>query len=869
MSKSSSLPAASQLVSGAVPAPAGATVGGKAAGLFRLRALRLPVPDFVVIPAEVFDAVLTGRPVTEAGLNQRRTQLRQFTLSESLTGQLSQQLAAWDFPRLPVVVRSSVADEDGQRAAFPGLMDSRLHLTSLPAVLAAIAECAASAYSDRALAYRRQHGLTLAARPAIVVQRQVTPTAAGVLFTTFPEFPQELAIHAVWGFGEGLVSGFLEPDEFYFDKKTGASTHHKVADKPRQIMALTEGGTGTGAVPAAQQSQPCLTADQLTELVHLAGELEQATGTPQDVEFVATPDKLWVVQTRPITQAIPEVVVYDNANIQESYCGVTTPLTFSFAQRAYATVYRQTMQVLGLPAATVATHEPVVTQLLGLVRGRVYYHINHWYQGLQLLPSFRQNKADMERMMGLEEPVDFVQSTETSLAQKVRLLPRLVLNLSRLLWAFGQLPRRTAAFHAHFRQHYTRFYQLPLDQLSAVELLAEKERLDQGLLLNWTTPIINDFRVMMTNGAAQRRLKSIGINDPEEFLSRYLSGDQQLASARPAYELQALAQRVIQEFPALLPLLRRPTPELPALVASEAPAFAQAVARYLDAYGDRSIGELKLETATLRTDPQLFYRYLANYLPAEGTAATTAKPLGTSLRESAEAELADHLKSRPVWFKRSTHRRLQRLQQAVSRREELRLERTRLFGMYRALYRQLGQRLAGTQVLQSPEDVFYLTENEIAQAVGKPGCPGNWVELAASRRAEFEQYQREDAPSRLMVPSRPPAAAPSLAIPGHWKGTGCFPGRVTGEVLVINGPDDSLAVTGKIVVAPRTDPGWAGLFPSCRGVLIERGSALSHSVILLRELGIPTIINIPGLPTQLHSGDQVMMDGATGEVVKQ
>jgi len=87
-------------------------------------------------------------------------------------------------------------------------------------------------------------------------------------------------------------------------------------------------------------------------------------------------------------------------------------------------------------------------------------------------------------------------------------------------------------------------------------------------------------------------------------------------------------------------------------------------------------------------------------------------------------------------------------------------------------------------------------------------------------------------------------------------------------VIIIKDPGDSLDVNGKIICALRTDPGWAALFPTCKGVLIEKGSSLSHSVILLRELGIPTIINIPNLCSRLESGESVRMDAASGEIIR-
>ena len=123
-------------------------------------------------------------------------------------------------------------------------------------------------------------------------------------------------------------------------------------------------------------------------------------------------------------------------------------------------------------------------------------------------------------------------------------------------------------------------------------------------------------------------------------------------------------------------------------------------------------------------------------------------------------------------------------------------------------------------------------------------------------------------PSRVTVPSPPTAsAAPHAARPGVLVGTGCYPGHAEGEVLVVTDPGGELNVAGNIVCALRTDPGWAALFPTCRGVIIEKGSSLSHSVILLRELGIPTIINVPGITRLLQTGQRIRINGQTGEII--
>jgi pyruvate,water dikinase len=101
---------------------------------------------------------------------------------------------------------------------------------------------------------------------------------------------------------------------------------------------------------------------------------------------------------------------------------------------------------------------------------------------------------------------------------------------------------------------------------------------------------------------------------------------------------------------------------------------------------------------------------------------------------------------------------------------------------------------------------------------------------------------------------------------GKLSGIGCCPGEVTGQVKVLRTPGDDMRLSGEILVAERTDPGWVPLYPSVSGVLIERGSILSHSAIVAREMGIPTIVGIQGLIASLETGDRVKMDGSSGIV---
>lgn len=837
---------------------AGYTIGGKAKGLVQLIDAGVNVPDFLVLPAENFDAIIRQGNNDAAMIYGR---LLQFVLHADDSKKLQHIMSEWKLQQQAVIVRSSVADEDGTQDAFAGIMDSFSNLKRYDDVLKAIASCAASAYSAKAVAYRKQKGLSLSARPAVIVQQQIISDISGVVFSTYPLYPQEMAVHAVWGLGVGLVNGELDADEFYLLKKCGTINRQKIADKEKQVIVNEENGTQPIEVPKNRQQMPCLTEIQLQQIFTISSLLEKKFTHPQDIEFAFSKDNLYLVQSRPLTQAIPEIVVYDNSNIQESFCGVTSPLTFSFAQRAYATVYRQTMQILSLPQKVIDAYNPVVNNLLGLIKGRIYYNINNWYRGLQLLPSFKQNKEDMERMMGVQEPIDFITDTEKSFTEKLKMLPSLLVNLLRLFSAFSRLQKSAVHFHSHFTRHYERFYQLLPDLKNSTQIIKHKKVLDKELLQNWTTPIINDFYVMMMNGRVRRKLMKAGFKEPEEFLRRYFAGNQQIESAQPAIAMQHLATKAIQEQPLKALIIHLPD-DVHDKVQEQFPAFYNDVQHFIQSYGDRTIGELKLETITMRLSPKIFYSYLRNYLTASKTLQVATL---SHLHQSAKNDLEATMQKHSLLFKRSVYTSLHKLQKAIRYREAMRLERTRLFGMYRALYLAAGNLLYTKSVLASSRDVFYLTETEI-ESLLKQHPQQETAEIVEERKAAFEQYKKEDVPARVIIPS-PPADSSSIVINDDaLYGTGCVPGNVTAEVVVITSPDGNLDVGGKIICALRTDPGWVALFPACKGVLIEKGSALSHSVILLREFGIPAIINITGLTKKITAGQTITMDGTTGQI---
>jgi pyruvate,water dikinase len=214
----------------------------------------------------------------------------------------------------------------------------------------------------------------------------------------------------------------------------------------------------------------------------------------------------------------------------------------------------------------------------------------------------------------------------------------------------------------------------------------------------------------------------------------------------------------------------------------------------------------------------------------------------------------------------------------VRDRENLRFERTRLFGRVRRIFLEIGKRFYADNLLEDPRDIFFLEQAEIFGFVEGTSTCTDLKGLVAVRQAEFARFKEGEAPDERFA-TRGVAYQNSFRTPRETvqvegepqhskKGIGCFPGVIRGKVRVIRDPREAELESGSILVAERTDPGWIMLFPAAKGLLVERGSLLSHSAIVAREMGIPAIVSIPGLMNWLSDGDFVEFDGSTGIVRK-
>lgn len=793
--------------------------GGKARALGRLVRLGHRVPPFFVIAGD--------RVPTAVELEREAAQLG--------TG--------------PYAVRSSALQEDGVEHSHAGQYTSLLNVAAngLPE---AVARVFASGDDEGLIRYRQERGLQgQASPPAVIVQIMVPAEKAGVAFSADPVSGRRdrLVVSAIEGLAEALVAGEADGSTWWL---------------ARSDKAVSQ-----------QEGPPVLDGDELAAIAALVELVEAQAGCAQDIEWAIAGGQLYLLQARPITSPLRDapladsgMTVLDNSNIVESYPGLVSPLTYSFASYAYARVYMSFLGLLGVDAHMIAANRTVFENMLARLDGRVFYNLGNWYRALALLPGYRLNAAYMETMMGVGEPLPEPLASEIGGSSDLRGFARWreYARIARVAFGLLRQAHRLEKTAADFRRRLDRALGATaperLARMPMTELAREYRTIEGELLDRWDAPIVNDFLCMIAFGASRKLLERWCGAEGLEIHNDVLIGQGDIISARPAQMIRAMGD-VARAAPALLGALEQG--DAAALAGSP---LAEGLAAYIAQFGDRCTEELKLESVTLDEDPRpLHFAVLA---------AARAPRREEPPRPDPMARLAAAMAGKPV-RRLLARKALGLARRRVRDRENLRYERTRIFGRARRLMVAAGQQFHAGGQIGDPRDVFFLTVAEVLGAIEGNAVTADLEGLVRLRKHELErQAQMPDPPERVIVHG--PAIAASERRPEasavesgrERRGKACSAGRVTAVARVIRDPRRQQIGAGEILVARNTDPGWIALFASAAAIVVERGSLLSHSAIVSRELGIPCVVGVRDATRWIADGEVVTVDGATGEVIR-
>jgi len=887
-------------------------LGGKGRGLVRLEGLGQRVPPWYAVTTGAFRHVLSATGLAEriagrlaeqapfsrealrAAAEEIQGWLRAITIPVALAREIAAAHEALGFGADPVAVRSSAADEDGIGGSFAGVHDSFLAVRGMPAVLEAILGVWASAYGERALSYRLAQGMPLArTEMAVVVQRMVPARVSGVLFTADPVTgdTRRIVISSLYGLGEGLVGLGLDADRYGLDKET-LTLETVLADKRERVVpGAATGELARAAVDAGERGASSLSREQVLMLARAGLGIERRLGRPQDLEFAVDAEgNLFFLQTRPMTAlaedgpAAGNRVFWDHQNWAENYPGVTLPMTYSVTRHMEKVTLRCFGEMMRIPQRKIETHQAIYETAMGYIGGRFYTHGINRYRLNRLIPGISFRRRELLALLVIR-PEEIDRETPDPEPDTLR---RYLVELPALLRVFAGMGRDFLRVHGmvedllqaarHFQE---RCAAMDFRALQPHEMIQVYTEVELKLISRWKAPLINVLclRFLWVN---LKRLCAVWCGDTTGSLPhQLLRGEEGSESARPVKMLLALAHQASRD-PALLELFRGATPEeLARRVPADArfAGFARGIQEYLDLFYFKGPQEMKLEDVTFKDRPELLYQLIQGYLEqGDPEALDPEAAAGRERQARREAEeRAFAAIPRGILPRRAFFRWLLKHVRALDRhREEFKFMRLQLMGLLRELLRALGERLAADGLLDQPRDIFYLTLGEVLDFVRGTAVTADLRGLVAVRRREIDSYRTGEAPDdqfetygipyhRNRFKARKKAEAP--AADGRLRGTGCSQGRVTGRVRLLRSPEDGGSLAGEILAVERIHPGWLPLLPTVSGLLVERGEILSHSATVAREMGIPTIVGIPGLTSVLRDGQRVAMDGGEGTVI--
>jgi pyruvate,water dikinase len=326
-------------------------VGGKNASLGELYSVLstqgVRVPNGFALTAQSYRDALTSAgawqdlhrildPIDKTrikDLAKRAAQARAVVYKATGTAAIRQQIADGyrgledEYGRSPAVaVRSSATAEDLPTASFAGQHDSFLNVRGVDAVFEACRRCFASIFTDRAISYRIDNGFDhfkVALSVGVMKMVRADAASSGVIFTLDTEsgFRDVVFVTAVYGLGENIVQGTVDPDEFYVHKPTFRKGHRAVLSRSlgrkqlRMVYASgkssTKGGTKNVQVQAAKRAAFCISDAEVLQLADYAVKIEDHYSAqaghpmPMDIEWAKDADdgELYVIQARPETVA--------------------------------------------------------------------------------------------------------------------------------------------------------------------------------------------------------------------------------------------------------------------------------------------------------------------------------------------------------------------------------------------------------------------------------------------------------------------------------------------------------------------------------------------------------------------------------------
>jgi pyruvate,water dikinase len=684
------------------------------------------------------------------------------------------------------------------------------------------------------------------------------------MFTANPvDGNREVAvINASWGLGEAIVSGLVTPDTLTVHKQRGEILTRLTATKDCFMRYAPEGGVEKLDTAPEQRDIPALTDNQALELVNLGNRIERHYGAPQDIEWAYAQENWYILQVRPVTtltaetEMLPKEPVYNRNMFLDIFPDPLSPIFSSLVETLFQSMLDFTFRTWGF-------EPPKKMQAVETFYNQPYFNRDYIEAAFSpLTPAVRELLvAQVVNPFGDHKGGPQI---EISLAYL-----RMLINTLRFMTRFPkQLPGMLSSYHAEVAElEVLDWEHLPDDALVGVikEMVygSTRKLLDYDFLLIAVIKRVYHFLGLL--------LEPYFGEQAEALRGKLISGVTGNVTMDTNIHLWDLAQ-FAKASPDVSRLLRSYTGKELLACLKEIPdgrAFLDEMDKFLQTFGHREV-RMDIVYPTWCEDPAPVTNFIRGYLEVSEEQDPRRQQERLSkqreeLKEMVRTRLAQESKGRYLIWP-LFHWLLDNIEFHTRERDTMHFELTRIFPACRRFLLELGRRWTSRGILAQPEQIFFLSFDEI-EATAKQPEPV-W-QLTAQRQEEYEANKHRPWPN-IIQGKREFYAHESDQTQdehGHLVGVAGSPGVVTGRACVIRGPEEFHRLQkGDVLVAPITNPVWTPLFAIASGVITEVGGILSHGAIVAREYGIPAVMSISSATQRILEGQTVTVDGDTGHV---
>ena len=566
--------------------------------------------------------------------------------------------------------------------------------------------------------------------------------------------------------------------------------------------------------------------DMINNLISISKDLKKYFGEYIDIEFAIENDDIYILQVRDITTIDDDnIVILDNSNIVESYPNISLPLTISFVEFVYSNVFKKEAYRLSHNNKLVEENNDKFNNMVGTANGRIYYKISNWYALIKFLPLSKKIIPIWQDMLGVKNKNYDDGKLKIPFLTKIKTYFNTIKELKNVSKNMDILNDKFIKINDYFYNNFN-------NEMSNEEVFELYNKIKEELLDSWDITLVNDLYSFIYTGLLKKRLNKKKYSS--EKVNDYISGISNIESLKPIksmIELAYIEDKISMD------------------------EYTDKFNNYISLYGDRNLEELKLESKTFRTDPSLLKNKIKEYQADKNKLEKLYKDLNSNNYTFIKEDFITNYISKRAMF-------------GIKNREISRLNRSRIYGMVREMFRQIGSNLEMDNLIDKKEDIFYLNIDEVFNYK-----KFNLKELISNRKKDYKIYKLLPSYSRLIF-SKTEFDKHHKSINSNkiiidkdkLEGIPTSNGIVEGEALVIDNILDNYDVKDKILVTKMTDPGWVFLIATAKGVISEKGSILSHTAIISRELKIPSIVGVEDATKIIKTGDYLKMDAHTGKI---